>query len=94
MNPRILSNADIALALELRTAGVQYQHIATGLGVCPKTLRASVRHAEQNGYRKEAEAVCGRLRRAFVNRRAAGILANGTRKVSGMGAGLCREVEA
>ncbi len=91
-SPRILTNADIALAMELRTEGLQFNHIATGLGVCPKTLRANLRHAEQHGYRKETAPVCGRVRRAFVNRRAAGVLANGARKISGVGAGLCREV--
>jgi predicted transcriptional regulator len=94
MRFRTLKNADIALALELRTAGVQYQHIAVGLGVCPKTLRANLKHAEQNGYRKEAPAVCGRLRRAYVNSRAAEVLANGARKVSKMGAGLSGAVGA
>jgi len=93
-SPRILTNADIALAMELRTAGVQYQHIAVGLGVCPKTLRANLRHAEQHGYRKEAAAVCGRVRRAFVNRRAAGLLANRTPRVSGLGAGVRGSVAA
>lgn len=92
--PRILTNADIALAMELRTEGVQYQHIATGLGVCAKTLRASLRYAEENGYRKEAAPICRRVRRAFVNYRAAGILANGARKVSGHGKDLLREVSA
>ena len=91
-SPRILTNADIALAMELYNAGVQYQHIAAGLGVCTKTLRANLKHAEEHGYRKEAEAVCSRVRRTFVNRRSSALLASRTRRVSRMGAGVCREV--
>jgi len=92
--PRILKNADIALAMELHTAGVQYQHIAVGLGVCAKTLRASLRYAEQNGYRKEAAPVCSRVRKTFVNCIAAGVLENRARRVSRHCANLRREVEA
>ncbi len=93
-SPRILTNADIALAMELHTAGVQYNHIATGLGVCTKTLRANIKHAEEHGYRKEAAPVCSRVRKTFVNCIAAGVLENRARRVSRHCANLRREVEA
>lgn len=87
--PRTLTGEDIALAMELRASGVEYQHIATGLGVHVKTLRQNLRHAEQAGYRETPAPVCSRIRVAYVNYRAAVVLANRTQKVPGNGAGVC-----
>jgi hypothetical protein len=81
--PRRLTNADIALAMELRTVGVQYKRIAIGLGVCAKTLRANLKYAEQNGYRKETHPPPRSFRfRIHQRRRAQGILKNGANQAS------------
>ena len=84
----MLSNADIALAMELRSEGIHWHHIATGLGCDRKTVSKYVRHAEQAGYRDEAEAVCSKLRLDYVQERAAAILANGAGASAGHGAGV------
>ena len=70
MTPRTLKNADIALAMELRTIGAQDKHIADGLGVHIKTLRSSIAYAEQHGYRKEAAPLRRRHIATWVNRAA------------------------
>lgn len=57
--PRKLTRADVALALELRTEGLHWYHIATGLGVHTKTLRSAVEYAEAHGM-PEAAAPVGR----------------------------------
>jgi hypothetical protein len=84
---RKLTDADIALAIELRTAGVQWIHIATGLGVTAKTLRRAVTEAQEYGYRKTAEKVRRRNHSRAVNEKAAGIIGSGARKIQGMGGG-------
>ena len=85
MIPRKLTTADIALAMELATEGYQQQHIATGLGVCTKALRANIRYAEQNGIRKEAAPVCRRNRIACVNSQAASRIGTGAKALAGHG---------
>lgn len=84
--PRILTGNDIALAMELRSEGCHWHHIATGLGVYPNALRRSVRYAEQYGMRAEAAAVCSGIRTTRVQERAAAILAADTGKISLYGA--------
>ncbi|MNO06143.1 hypothetical protein D3C81_2277960 [compost metagenome] len=44
-----LGNAELALAYELRTEGIDWQHIASGLGIDPDYLRQRVRQIEING---------------------------------------------
>lgn len=44
-----LGKAELVLAYELRAAGYDWPHIASGLGVDPDHLRKRVRQAELNG---------------------------------------------
>ncbi|MNZ37479.1 hypothetical protein D3C78_549260 [compost metagenome] len=44
-----LTTAEIVLAYELRAEGIDWQHIASGLGVDPDYLRQRIRQAEING---------------------------------------------
>lgn len=45
---RITRN-DLILAYELRAEGIDWQHIASGIGVDPDWLRQRIRQAERNG---------------------------------------------
>lgn len=44
-----LGTAELALAYELRAAGYDWQHIASGLGVNADWLRHRIRQVEING---------------------------------------------
>lgn len=44
-----LGNNELALAYELRAAGIDWQHIASGLGVNPDWLRQHIRQVEIGG---------------------------------------------
>ncbi|MOA03591.1 hypothetical protein D3C78_1231040 [compost metagenome] len=44
-----LTRADLVLAYELRSEGIEWQHIASGLGVDTDYLRQRIRQAEING---------------------------------------------
>ena len=75
-----LDREEIALAMELRSEGVYWHHIAEGLGVAdPRTIRKYVRKAEQHGIGKAPEGVCSRVRTNQVQNRAREILAGNTR---------------
>jgi len=86
---RILTNSDIALAMELITEGYQRQHIAAVYGVCTKTLRRSLHYAERYGMRKEAAAVCSRNRITQVNHRAAQRIGAGSGNAPAIGKKTC-----
>ena len=47
--PRLLGNAEIALAMELRTEGVRWKLIAYAFGVTEATMADTVRRAKRNG---------------------------------------------
>lgn len=44
-----LGTAELVLAYELRAEGIEWQHIASGLGVDPDHLRQRIRQIEING---------------------------------------------
>ena len=69
--PRKLTTPDIALAMELLTEGVYLYRIAEGLGVCRKTLRRTIRHAERFGISLEPSPILNAKRIRQVNERAA-----------------------
>ena len=46
-----LGDAEIALAMELRTEGVQWKLISYGLGVSDVALKKALKRAEQEGMR-------------------------------------------
>jgi len=50
---RSLGNAELALAMELRTEGITWKLISYGLGVDPETLINRVSQVEREGMRIE-----------------------------------------
>ncbi|WP_447751849.1 hypothetical protein [Pseudomonas nicosulfuronedens] len=48
-----LGNTELALAYELHTAGINWRHIASGLGISVHYLRARVKQAERQGLRQQ-----------------------------------------
>jgi hypothetical protein len=48
---RKLGNAEIALAMELRVAGMHWERIAEGLGVESRAVRFAIQQAEQYGMK-------------------------------------------
>lgn len=61
--PANLTNADIALAMELRTEGVPWKIISYGLGLDDdhkgQKLIEIVKYAERRGYRRETPPALG-----------------------------------
>ena len=94
MTPRRLFRTEIALAMELRLEGCQWQYIASGLGVNRQTLQRAVKYAEINGWPAEAPAVCSKIRTNYINERAGKILGINPGRVPGHGPGLRESVEA
>lgn len=47
-----LGNAELALAYELHCEGLNWHHIASGLGISVHYLRARIRLAERQGLRR------------------------------------------
>lgn len=47
-----LGNTELALAYELHTAGYNWHHIASGLGISVHYLRARIRQAERQGLQQ------------------------------------------
>ena len=90
---RGLTDDDTALAMELRSEGIEWRHIATGLGCCINTVRKYVKTAPETGYRKAPEAIQCRLRLHYVQSRAAAILAADTRTLAPYGAVPCPELD-
>ena len=52
MYPRKLGNAEIALAMELRVAGIRLNQIARGLSVTPDWLAERIKKAKREGMIK------------------------------------------
>tara|TARA_R110002049_G_scaffold281333_1_gene460845 strand:+ start:12264 stop:12482 length:219 start_codon:yes stop_codon:yes gene_type:complete len=70
-----LTGDDIALAMELRTEGVHWRHIATGLGCSRKTISRAVRAAERDGYVPPAKPRISRCRLAHTHSQALEVMA-------------------
>lgn len=49
--PALYSNAELALAYELRQEGCSWKAIARGIGGCDGTLKKAIRRAERYGLR-------------------------------------------
>lgn len=50
---RLLRNAELALAMELRSAGIAWVHIAEGFSVDESSIRRAVLQAERYGMKPE-----------------------------------------
>ena len=89
---RGLGGEEVALAMELRSEGIEWRHIAEGLGCCINTVRKYVKTAPERGYRKAPTPDSCRVRLHYVQSRAAAILAADTRTLAPYGAVPCREL--
>ena len=90
---RGLGGEEVALAMELRSEGIEWRHIAEGLGCCINTVRKYVKTAPERGYRKAPTPDSCRVRLHYVQSRAAAILAADTRTLAPYGAVPCRELD-